>query len=283
MTSTAVEISRPAPSQATRQPSGRLRQACSLLWKAWREQRLTMALAVAVVLSVAGWVWLTLSRQPHYASTVCAGGFSAVAAGVLLGVAAASGKHRELAYLRASPVPLQSVWLAGAALGLVMAALVGLMTQSIFESLARALGAEPLASGSAIALCLSFFVSTHYFACWTKSPISAKALGLLLGGCFATVAAVGAGPNVSRWLWQVVVVIGGAALLWLGRGRFMSVARRDGQVKRREILARFMLPVVLLATLPLVANVVAVVIDIGCSIMWVCHFLMMKLIRWLSS
>jgi len=232
-----------------------------LLWKAWREQWLTMALAVAVVLGVAAWVWL--SRDPHYLSTVSAGEFCAVAAGVLLGVAAGHGQHRELAYLRTSPVTLCSVWFAGAMLGLTMAALIGLVTQSVFDSLARDLKTRRLTPGTGAALCMLFFTTTHYFACWTRSAISAKALGLLLGGCFVVLAAEGGGPGVSKLLWQAVLVTGGIALLWLGRGRFLRAARNGGDMTRCETMAALMLPLLLLAALPLVAGVAALAVQLS--------------------
>lgn len=247
--------------QASLVPRARRPQLCqlrALLWKEWREQWLTLVLALSVVLCVALGVRLAKFREP-----MLAGGFCAIALGFVLGAAVVGTEGRAMAFLRSSPVPLHTVWLVKTLLGLAVACVVGLSTQWVFEALAGGKRLEHWPSDtSALMLCLSCFVFSQYFAWWVKSPISAMGLGLLSAGAVAGLMILNPLQHYLRGHWgAATIVVGLGVLLWLGRTRFLRGAHLDVRATWRRAVGWSLLPVVLIGLLPLGVGATVLVVD----------------------
>jgi len=206
-----------------------------LLWKEWREQRLTLLLVALVVVCAAVGAW----RMKHSDLTMWTG-FCAAAIGLVLGAAAAEAQVPTLAFLRANPVPLHVVWWVKCAFGIVSVGVMSLATAALFWLVGRGI---KLISPDWVWLempivSLFCYVLAQYFGGWAKSPITAIGLSLLLGVSLMVLAGVNPmglylPPVVGPFLALGLFV----GLLWLGGTAFMRAGRSERGFSKRQALA----------------------------------------------
>jgi len=228
-----------------------------LLWKEWREQRLTLLFIGLIIVCAGIGASQTRDKDPHLEVLFCC-----FAIGQVVGAAGAETEARALAFLSVKPVPIPLVWAAKSAfsvvaVGVTVAAVLALAKLPVWHTRA------PLMSDEAVVwMSLFSWGFAQYSAGWTRSPVTSIGLGLVLGACLVGMAALNPiEAYLSPVQGHLALAVCFAVLLAISRAAFLRAARSEYGFSKRQALGWFLLPVALLGLLPLGVGVVTLIVD----------------------